>query len=468
MQSPIEHTVGIYIGLLLLACGVGIVSKFVTKLPYTIFLTLVGLGVGFLPFMPDITETGFGHELIFFVFLPPLLFQGAFHMELNRLLKHIWPIVCFAIPGVIVSTILTGGLVGILGGIGFGIVSLLFGALISPTDPVSVLAVFRAVDAPEDLRILVEGESLLNDATGVVVFTILLHALLGGGDFTLGESLFTFIKVSCGGILLGGAFGLITFFLLRRLDDHLLENALCLALAYGTFWLAEVVHVSGVIAVVTAGILVGNHGRRLAMGRKTTETVETFFESIDFLLNSFLFILIGLELRQYPIGLIFPWRFILAAVGAMVAGRAVVAYTFYWALNRAGTRRPQSWSHILFWGGLRGSIPIALLLHLPVNTGTELDTWRPRSSCGGICLCIFLIGCAGYNNGSSDEETGNCTFLNTAKENQMRIRSENRPNVTGPRSGEVALAGFNAIHDNDTLSGLKNSRTTFTKNRKSS
>ena len=310
-------------------------------------------------------------------------------MELNRLLKHIWPIVCFAIPGVIVSTVLTGGLVGIFGGIGFGIVALLFGALISPTDPVSVLAVFREVDAPEDLRVLVEGESLLNDATGVVVFTILLHVLLGGGDFTIGESLFTFIKVSCGGMLLGGAFGLITFLLLRRLDDHLLENALCLALAYGTFWLAEVVHVSGVIAVVTAGILVGNHGRRLAMSRKTTETVETFFESIDFLLNSFLFILIGLELRQYPIGLTFPWRFILVAVGAMIAGRAVVSYTFYWALNRAGTRRPQSWSHVLFWGGLRGSIPIALLLHLPVNTGTELDTWRPVLLVAGFA-CVFF------------------------------------------------------------------------------
>ena len=163
MEHPIEHAVGIYIGLLLLACVVGIASKLITRLPYTIFLTLIGLTIGIFHFGPDMSETGFGHELIFFVFLPPLLFQGAFHMELNRLLKHIWPIVCFAIPGVIVSTLLVGGLVGLLGGIGSILVAMLFGSLISPTDPVSVLALFRQADAPDDLRTLIEGESLFND-----------------------------------------------------------------------------------------------------------------------------------------------------------------------------------------------------------------------------------------------------------------------------------------------------------------
>ena len=389
MESPIGHTVGIYIGLLLLACVVAVTSKLITRLPYTIFLTLVGLGIGFFPFVPDIKETGFGHELIFFVFLPPLLFQGAFHMELNRLLKHIWPIVCFAIPGVLVSTVLTGAFFGLVGGIGFGLVSLLFGALISPTDPVSVLALFRETDAPEDLRILVEGESLFNDATGVVVFSILLHTLIDGGGFSIGKSVFMFIKVSGGGLLLGSALGWTAFFILRRLDDHLLENAICLVLAYGAFWLAEMMHFSGVIAVVMSGLFIGNHGRRLAMSHKTTETVETFFESIDFLLNSFLFILIGLELREYPEGLAFPWQFVAAAILAMVIGRAAVTYTFYWTLNRIGTKRPKSWKHVLFWGGLRGSSPIALLLHLPMDTGTDLDNWRPILLVAGFG-CVFF------------------------------------------------------------------------------
>jgi len=148
----IEHAVGIYVGLLLIACVVAIASKMVSQLPYTIFLTLVGLVIGVLGIGPRIEETGFSHELIFFVFLPPLLFQGAFHMELNSLLKQFWPIVCFAVPGVIVSTLVVGGVVGWLGGISSMMVAILFGALISPTDPVSVLALFKQVGAPEDQK----------------------------------------------------------------------------------------------------------------------------------------------------------------------------------------------------------------------------------------------------------------------------------------------------------------------------
>ncbi len=302
MEHPIEHAVGIYIGLLLLACVVGIVSKLISQLPYTIFLTLVGLFIGIVHIGPRMEETGFNYELIFFVFLPPLLFQGAFHMELNRLLKHIGPIVCFAIPGVIVSTLLVGGMISWLGGITSLLAAMLFGSLISPTDPISVLALFRKADAPEELRVLVEGESLFNDATGVVLLTILREAILNteGGGLSAGAAAFEFVKVSAGGLVLGGGLGLAAFAVLRRLNDHLLENAICLALAYGAFWLAEVLHLSGVIATVMAGLLIGNHGRRLAMNEKTIETVETFFESIDFLLNSFLFILIGLELREIP------------------------------------------------------------------------------------------------------------------------------------------------------------------------
>lgn len=394
MEHAIEHAVGIYIGLLLLACVVGIVAKLITHLPYTIFLTLVGLVIGVLHLGPPLEETGFGHELIFFVFLPPLLFQGAFHVELNRLLSHLGPIVCFAVPGVIVSTLLVGGLVWWQGGIASIMVALLFGALISPTDPVSVLALFRTARAPEDLRTLVEGESLFNDATGVVLFTILLEAVVHGGGLSVADASLEFVKVSAGGLLLGGVLGLAAFAVLRRLEDHLLENAICLALAYGSFWLAEVLHVSGVIASVMAGLLIGNFGRRLSMSPKTRETVETFFESIGFLINSFLFILIGLELREIPAEI--PanfWRLLVVAIAAMLIGRGVVAYTFYWALNQFGTRRPKAWKHVLFWGGLRGSIPIALLLHLPaadvLPEGSPLAELRPALLVAGFG-CVFF------------------------------------------------------------------------------
>jgi len=381
----IEHAVGIYIGLLLLACVVAIVSKMVTHLPYTIFLTLVGLLIGVLGIGPEIEQTGFGYHLIFFVFLPPLLFQGAFHMNLNSLLEQFWPIVCLAVPGVIVSTLLVGGLVGWLGGISSMMVAILFGALISPTDPVSVLSLFKEVGAPKDLKTIVEGESLFNDATGVVLFTILLKTLLSGQEFGFGQAAYEFVKVSIGGLLLGAVLGWIVFKIMRHIEDHLLENALCLVLAYGSFWLAEVIHLSGVIGTVMAGLMIGNYGRRLSMSVKTTNTVENFFEAIAFLINSLLFVLIGLELREVPANIM--WMTVFVAVAAMLIARAAVSYSFYWLLNQAGTKRPKRWNHILFWGGLRGSIPIALLLNLP-NEGL-LVTWRPVLLLAGFG-CVFF------------------------------------------------------------------------------
>jgi CPA1 family monovalent cation:H+ antiporter len=381
----IEHAVGIYIGLLLLACLVAIVSKMVTHLPYTIFLTLVGLLIGVLGIGPEIEETGFGYQLIFFVFLPPLLFQGAFHMNLNSLLEQFWPIVCLAVPGVIVSTLLVGGLVGWLGGISSMMVAILFGALISPTDPVSVLSLFKEVGAPKDLKTIVEGESLFNDATGVVLFTILLKALLSGQEFGFGQAAYEFVKVSVGGLLLGAVLGWIVFKIMRHIEDHLLENALCLVLAYGSFWLAEVMHLSGVIGTVIAGLMIGNYGRKLSMSVKTTNTVEIFFESIGFLINSLLFVLIGLELREVPANIM--WMTVFVAIAAMLIARAAVSYSFYWLLNQVGTKRPKRWKHILFWGGLRGSIPIALLLNLP-NEGL-LVTWRPVLLLAGFG-CVFF------------------------------------------------------------------------------
>jgi CPA1 family monovalent cation:H+ antiporter len=381
----IEHAVGIYIGLLLLACVVAIVSKMVTHLPYTIFLTLVGLLIGVLGIGPEIEKTGFGYHLIFFVFLPPLLFQGAFHMNLNSLLEQFWPIVCLAVPGVIVSTLLVGGLVGWLGGINSMMVAILFGALISPTDPVSVLSLFKEVGAPKDLKTIVEGESLFNDATGVVLFTILLKAVLSGQEFGFAQAAYEFVKVSVGGLLLGALLGWIVFKIMRHIEDHLLENALCLVLAYGSFWLAEVIHLSGVIGTVMAGLMIGNYGRRLSMSVKTTNTVEIFFESIAFLINSLLFVLIGLELREVPANIM--WMTVFVAIAAMLIARAAVSYSFYWLLNQVGTKRPKRWNHILFWGGLRGSIPIALLLNLP-NEGL-LVTWRPVLLLAGFG-CVFF------------------------------------------------------------------------------
>ncbi len=390
MDHPIQHATGIYVGLLLVACLVGTLAKWIAHVPYTVALTVVGLAVALAGVGPAIAETGFSKDLIFFVMLPPLLFHGALHMELNRLLSHLWPILTFAVLGVLISTFVIGGMYFWLGGVSAWLIALLFGSLISPTDPVSVLAIFKEANAPQDLRYLVEGESLFNDGVGVVIFTIILQMVVSGAEFHASYAVLEFVKVAAGGFLLGLVIGLAAHWMLLKLEDHLLENAICLVAAYGSFWLAEVVHVSGVIATVLAGLMIGNYGRRLSMSTQATDTVETFFGSVDFLINSVLFILIGLELQEVTRHDISAnARPILVAVLAFVAARAVAVYPLYWVLNLRGTHRPWRWSHILFWGGLRGSIPIALLLGLPRHPA--LDAFRPVLLISGFMVIMFSL-----------------------------------------------------------------------------
>ncbi len=391
-DHAIEHATGVYLGLLLLACIVGIISNRITHLPYTIALTIVGLIIAVLHIGPDIKETGFGKELIFFVMLPPLLFQGAIHMQLGKLMDHFAPILTFAIVGVLLSTFLIGGMYHWFGGVESLLIAMLFGAMITPTDPVSVLALFRECNVPEDLKYLVEGESLFNDGTGVVIFTIILSMIMSGENLHVGGAVVEFFKVSIGGAILGVILGAIVFEVMRRMNDHLLENALCIVLAYGSFWLAEVIHFSGVIATVMAGLLIGNFGAKYSMDNKTRDTIMNFFESIDFLINSLLFILIGLELQEItreqfmanlqPIGV---------AILALVVSRAIAVYSLYNSLNLIGTKRPGKFAHVLFWGGLRGSIPIALLLGLPSHP--LIDQYRPTLLVSGFGVVVFsLVG----------------------------------------------------------------------------
>lgn len=391
MMHPISHAVGIYLVLMTVACVVGIISrKFFRHLPYTVALTGIGLLLALTRIGPVIEETGFGHDLVFFVLLPPLLFQGAFHIDLARLRRHAIPVTLFATIGVLITTFLIGGLMYEMKVFASLQVAILFGALICTTDPVSVLAIFKENKVPKDLSYLVEGESLFNDGTGVVVFTIILSLIIGGGDFSLGHSIFEFCKVSFGGAVVGLVLGYVVFQVLKRLHDHLLENMICLVLCYGSFWIAESFHISGVIAVVCSGLLLGNR-KNLAMAPKTTETVETFFESIDFLINSTLFILVGLELQQIPLTDIYASApNILVGIVVVLLSRAIVVYPLFFIVRNFGESYPPKWSHILFWGGLRGSIPIALLLGLP-KVGILEEYRTPLLVIGYGVVCFSLI-----------------------------------------------------------------------------
>jgi CPA1 family monovalent cation:H+ antiporter len=264
-------------------------------------------------------------------------------------------------------------------------VMLVFGALVSATDPVSVLATFRSLGAPRRLTYVVEGESLFNDGTAIVLFRILL-ALMLAGQLAVGAAIWEFAWVSAGGILVGLLLGWLISRVVAHLDDYLVETMLTAILAYGSFALAEQLHVSGVLAVVAAGVVAGNVG--LAHMSPTTRVgLSSFWDFATFVANSFVFLLIGLAVdlptllaNLRPIG----W-----AVAAVLLARLVVVYPFSRPFDRMLGPMPLAWRHVLFWGGLRGAIALALALSLPASLGPWQETLRAMAF--GVVLFTLLV-----------------------------------------------------------------------------
>jgi CPA1 family monovalent cation:H+ antiporter len=367
----VSDTVALFVALLGFAATVGILTKFV-RIPYTIALVLAGLVVAILHAAPK--EVKITEELVLVLFLPPLLFQAGLHINLEHLQRKAIPVTTLAIPGVLVSMIAVAAAMRlflpdeVVERFGVWLPALLCGAMLAPPDPISVLATFKRADAPPLLRTLVEGESLFNDGTGVVLFLILRAAIIGGAgaaSLTVAGGILEFVKVAGLGIVVGLGLGLVAFWLLSRLDDHVLENAITVVLVWGSFICAEQIGASGVIAVVVSGLIMGNYGRRLAMSKRTRETIHIFWESIDFIVNSIVFLLIGIELQVVgAIKLLDPT--VLMAIGAVyvvsLAARGLIVYPLAFLYGR---HWPGGWKHVVFWAGLKGSIPLALVLGLP-------------------------------------------------------------------------------------------------------
>ena len=323
------------------------------RIPYTIGLVLVGFGLTFLGPIPVLEVTP---ELILALLVPPLVFEAAFHMNFVELRRELRLVLMLAIPGVVFTTFLVGGLVSMGAGIALP-VALVFGALIAATDPVAVMAIFRTLGVPRRLQTILEGESLLNDGTAIVLFNLMLAVALTG-EVNLSQTVIEFLIVAGGGLLVGTAAGLLTSQLIGRIDNYLVETTLTTVLAYGSYLLAEyVLGVSGVLAVVAAGLVSGRIGPR-GMSPTTRIVVFNFWEFAAFLANSLIFLIIGLEIDLKMLVDNAPaigW-----AILAVLIARALTVY----GLSILRKDIPVQWKNILFWGGLRGAISLALALSL--------------------------------------------------------------------------------------------------------
>ncbi len=302
-----------------------------------------------------------------------LLFAGALHVNLRDLAAQKWIVGSLATVGTVASTFLVGTLFWYLSrGLGFEIgytYCLLFGALISPTDPIAVLGILKSVGAPKSLELKITGESLFNDGIGVVIFIVLLELATGGQEPSAEHIALLFAEEALGGIIFGLVLGGIAYWMLSKVDNYSVEILITLAVVMGGYSLAVAIHTSGPIAMVVAGLVIGNHGRALAMSERTREHLDLFWELVDEILNTVLFVLIGLELlilqltgNALTAGLIAIPMVLLARF--VCVGVPVRVLEFRRSFTPGAIR-------ILTWGGLRGGISVALALSIP--PGPERD-----------------------------------------------------------------------------------------------
>ena len=374
LRLPI--TIGVMVTALLLSLGI-------------ILLDLVGVDFGLHRKMEAMLRAIDFSNVLMQGMLSFLLFAGALHIDLSELRAYRWQVLILAFFSTLLSTFIVGLAAWyVLPFIGISmplLYCLLFGALISPTDPIAVMGILKSAGIPKNLELVISGESLFNDGVGVVIFSILMSMLLIGEAPTFHEGLGLLMHEAGGGLLYGLLIGYITFHLLRSIDNYQVEVMITLAAVMGGYVLASKLHVSGPLAMVVAGLVVGNHGRELAMSDTTRLYVDMFWEMIDDILNAVLFVLIGMEVMLIA----FSWSLFAAGLAMVIMTLIARALTVWVPVHYLPGyfKLPRGAGLVLTWGGLRGGISVALALSLP--SGGERDVILSLTYC--IVVVSILV-----------------------------------------------------------------------------
>jgi Na+:H+ antiporter len=373
---------------LTLLLAVGLATALVARalrFPYTLALALVGLAIGVLAPLPELQLTP---DVILFIFLPILLFEGAWNIEVSKLLANWLMVFLLAAPGLLIAVAIAA--FGLRFGAGLPwLIALLIAAIISPTDPIAVIALMRQLGMSSRLRTIIEGESLFNDGVGAAAFSVTLSLLAitlapGFSGFSRGMVVTEALAAAwlfAGGVLIGAILGWLISRLLRLIEDRLIETSVTIIAAYGVYVVADLLAASGILAVVMAGLILGSYGRRIGISDTSHEAVNNTWEALSYVATSLLFLLLGVQLSHVaPSALpIIAW-----ATAGVIVGRAVIVYGMAGLHNaiaravarpRAHTRArgrpmpiPGAWNPILLLSGLRGALSIALALSLPAST----------------------------------------------------------------------------------------------------
>lgn len=378
------NAVELFVALVAVAALVALVARRIA-VPYTVALVFFGLGGALVA-----PRVGFGitEELVLAVLLPGLIFEAAYQTDLGSFRRAFGGIVLLAAPGVLITAAIVALVLQWSVQLPFEL-GFVVGAMIAATDPAAVVSTFKRLRTPGRLSALVEGESLLNDGTALVVFAIAMRAVTSEVD--AGEAVSSFVLTIVVSSVIGAVLGVVASRIIATVDDHLIELTVSLATAYGAYLIADVFHESGIIATVVAGMVLGTYGRRIGMSERTREALDTVWEFLAFLLTALVFLLVGFAISLPQLLEALPaigW-----AIAAIAIGRAISVYGLVGGTSRIISDRfhhavPVAWLHVMFWAGLRGAVAVAMALSLPPDF-PQRDLLREITY--GVVLFTLLV-----------------------------------------------------------------------------